>query len=353
MFPVADDFLAALREREASHDDPGARQRFSSVYSRLIKLTKHADPVDRDRALVCLREGFSAEQSAFEFGCLANTCGQIVEFGGDPAIALDPILDRVTQQLARGREFVGMMQQHLHIEHPNQVAEQDWDSLGRAHPDHAWVIGEWFALRFMGVAAMTMLCRNVDARKSARHRIELVQNAEAARSDNPYAFYLAETLGLVDDERLLVLDTQRELGFRVHLTAIRNNFHLFTLLQDALLSHPSARDWTGPCVKPTIVAVAKGERMVSDVSPNEWVAAGAWHNGQVTDTALWDISSAQTPTTWIWGEMKPTEIPEQNGERVIVLRPLETARSWDIAFFTPLHPALRSSVVVDEVRKIV
>ena len=42
-----------------------------------------------------------------------------------------------------------------------------------------------------------------------------MQRAEAARSDNPYAYYLAETLALVDDERLLILDTTRRLGFRV------------------------------------------------------------------------------------------------------------------------------------------
>lgn len=353
---VADDFLSALRDRETSRDHPTARQRFGEAYSRLVELAKQTDVQARDRILVHLRDGFSTTQSAFEFGCLANTCGQIVEIGADPAIAADPILDRLTEQLARVRDFVDVMQQHLHIEYPSRVAERDWDSLGHAHPDHAWVIGEWFALRFIGAAAMTMLCRDLDIRKSARVRVDLVQNAEAARSDNPYAYYLAETLAMVDDERLIVLDIPREMGFRVHLTAIRNNFHLFTLLQDALLSHPSASGWTGPRVRSAIVAVARGDRMVSDVSPNEWAAENAMQeNGSVSDSALWTYCTAslikpQPPNAlppWIWGEMKPTDIPQIAGERVMVLKPLQIERSWDIAFFAPLHPALRSSVTVE------
>ena len=67
------------------------------------------------------------------------------------------------------------------------IDEDDWPKIGGAHPEHAWVIGEWYALRFTGCAAMAMLCRDVEARKRARARIELMQRAEAARSDNPYA----------------------------------------------------------------------------------------------------------------------------------------------------------------------
>ena len=265
------------------------------------------------------------------------------------------MLDRITQQFARVPEFVRVMQEQLGVEHPNAVAEQDWRGLGEQHPDHAWVIGEWYALRFTGCAAMAMLCRDVETRKQARERIDLIQRAESARSDNPYAYYLAELLGMADDERLLVLDMTRRLGFRVHLTAIRNNFHLFTLLQDALLSHSSAQVWQGPRVHPLAVAVAKSERMLSDISPNEWGADGEG------ETALWtyytwqalkpdgslrtlaEKAAGQTPH-WVWGEGKPTEIPLLDGERIVLLGPLEMPRSWNCGFFAPLHPALRSSV---------
>jgi hypothetical protein len=285
-----------------------------------------------------LIDGAISLDSNWSFGCIANTCGMIVEWGGTPSIAVEPILDRITIQFERIPDFVEAMQTHLGIEHPNQIAENDWPTLGNAYPEHAWVIGEWYALRFMGCAAMTMLCRDVQIRKRARNRIDLMQRAEAARSDNPYAYYLAETLGMIDDERLLVLDTTRSLGFHVQLTAIRNNFHFFTLLQDAIQAHN---------IQPLAVALAKGERMLAEISPNEWAADG---NGE-NDAANWSYypwtATKATSLEWIWGEAKPTDIPPFDGVRVVVLCPLEAPRTWSVGYFAPLHPALRSAVQVE------
>jgi hypothetical protein len=361
------DFLRCLREREVQRDDPAAVERFQRAYRQLTESTRQANRADQDRLLQILVAGMSQTLSNWEFGCLANTCGEIVEWGGDPACALAPILDRITEQLARVPELVRIMQDHLGVEHPNHVAEQDWRQLGTEHPDHAWVIGEWYALQFTGCAAMTMLSRDVPQRQRARERVELLQRAEAARSDNPYAYYLAELLGTIDDVCLLVLDTTRRLGFRVRLTAIRNNFHLFTLLQDALLAHPTASEWRGPRlrVRPLVVAVARSERMLPDISPNEWTAEDPQNVKNVQDSAIWTYytwpalkadgtlwkfnEKKEKLPDWVWGEMKPTHIPLFEAERIVLLGPREFPRSWDIAFFAPLHPALRSSVVVEQV----
>lgn len=352
-------FRVALRQREARQDDPDSVQRFAQAYQQLTEFARHADRAEQDRLLYALAEPMTAKESNWEFGCIANTCGTIVECGGDPGIAIEPILDRLTGQIERVPDFVELMQTHLGVEHPNRVTEDDWPTLGREHPEHAWVIGEWYALRFTGCAAMAMLCRDVEARKRARGRIDLIQRAEAARSDNPYAYYLAEVLGMVDDEQVLVLDVPRRLGFRVHLTALRNNFHFFTLLQDALLSHPTANDWPGPRPRPLVVALARSERMLPDISPNEWAADPHGEN----DTALWTyctwpaLKADETLQTmeeskphlppWVWGEGKPTDILLVAGERVVLLGPLEMPRSWSLGFFPPLHPALRSAVRVE------
>ena len=355
---LAASFLHWLHEREVQHDHPDAVRQFGHAYEALTQFARQANSASQNSLLHTLSAAFSMRQSNWEFGSLANTCGAIVEWGGDPGIAIEPILDRITEQFGRVPAFVLEMGEHLGVEHPNQVADADWRKLGEEHPDQAWVIGEWYALRFNGCAAMAMLTRDVEARQRARTRIDLIQRAESARSDNPYAYYLAELLGgMVDDECLLVLDVTRRLGFRVRLTAIRNNFHLFTLLQDALLAHPTAADWPGPRVRPLLVSVAKGERMLPSISPSEWGAEGE------SDSAIWTYyawsafkpdgsfttmndSKPQLPA-WIWGEMKPTEIPELDGERVVLLAPLEMPRSWSAGFFVPLHSALRSAVVIE------
>ena len=187
-------FLHALHEREVSEDDPSALEYFEQAFRQLTNYAKESDRAERDRILHGLVGGMTTEQSNWEFGCLANTCGIIVEYGGDPAIAIEPILDRIAEQFKGVPNFVAVMQTQLGIEHPHCVAEGDWAKLGTAHPEHVWVIGEWYALQFMGCAAMAMLSRDAELRKKARERVDLMQSIEAARGDNPYAYYLAELL---------------------------------------------------------------------------------------------------------------------------------------------------------------
>jgi hypothetical protein len=187
-------FLHALHEREVSEDDPASLEYFEQTFRQLTSYAKTSDRVEQDAILQRLVAGMTKEQSSWEFGCLANTCGIIVENGGDSAIAVEPILDRITEQFKRVPSFVVVMQAELGIEHPHRVAEEDWAKLGTAHPEHAWVIGEWFALQFMGCAAMAMLSRDAELRRKARERAELMQSIETARGDNPYAYYLAELL---------------------------------------------------------------------------------------------------------------------------------------------------------------
>jgi hypothetical protein len=357
---LAISFLHWLHEREVQHDHPDAVRQFGHAYQALTQFARDADSAAQNSLLHTLSAAFSMQQSNWEFGSLANTCGAIVEWGGDPGIAIEPILDRITEQFAKVPELVQIMHDKLGVAEPNHVAEADWQKIGREHLDEAWVIGEWYALQFIGCASMAMLVRDREARNRARERIDLMQRAETARKMNPYAYYLAELLASVDDQRLLVLDVPRRLGFRVTLTAVRNNFHLFTLLQDALLAHPTARDWQGPRSHPLAVAVAKSERMLPDISPNEWGPDGEGDAAiwtYYTEAALKPDGSLRTlkekslgeVPSWVWGEGKPTEIPLVAGERVILLGPLEMPRSWNVGFFAPLHPSLRSAVVVEAV----
>ena len=151
---LAASFLDALRQREASDDAPAAVQRFGQAYQQLTEVVPSAARAAQDCMVQTFVDGMKAARSNWEFGCIANTGGMIVEWGADPDLAIDPILDRITLQFERVPEFVEVMQNHLGVQHPNAIAEDDWPKIGAAHPDHAWVIGEWFALRFTGCAAM-------------------------------------------------------------------------------------------------------------------------------------------------------------------------------------------------------
>lgn len=343
------DFLDALNQRTARHDDASSVEQFAGAYQGLIQFARGASRADLDEMQRALLPALLQAETNWEFGCIANTCGTLVECGGDPSLAIEPILDRITRQLESVPDYIETMRVHLGIDHPHRVAEGDWHTLGREHPDHAWVIGEWYALRFTGCAAMTMLCRDPEARRHARERIDLVQRADSTRSDSPYAYYLAETLAMADDECFVVLDLTRKVGYRVRLLAVRNNFHFFTLLQDAL--RDSRATVEGVQAHSLAATIARGERMLSDISPAEWGLEGQNEN----DSAQWTYApwtalqpdGTLTPMAWIWGEAKPSEIPTLEGEGIVLLGPLETPRSWSVGFFTPLHPALRSAVTIE------
>ena len=266
------------------------------------------------RALV---DGMKEAASNWAFGCIANTCGMIVEWGGDPGIAIEPILDRITGTLERVPDFVEVMQTHLGVEHP--IGSRRMIGPRSAPPIQTMPGSSANGMPCVSPAVPRwQCCAETLNHASGPAGIELVQRAEAARSDNPYAYYLAETLALVDDERLLILDATRNLGVRVHLTAIRNDFHLFTLLQDALGAYP----------RPMVVSVAKSERMLSDISPNEWGPEGegdsaiwtyyTWHALKPDGSlgTLKEKAAGQLPA-WIWGEGKPTDIPLFEEERVV------------------------------------
>src|SRR5438477_7378049 len=94
-------FLHWVHEREVHHDDPVTVERFGEAYQQLTNFARQADRSSQDSLLELLKQGMSPVLSNWEFGCIANTCGIIVEYGGDPSLTLAQILDRITEQLSR------------------------------------------------------------------------------------------------------------------------------------------------------------------------------------------------------------------------------------------------------------
>lgn len=361
---LADRFLELLRERTATNDADDVRQQFIQNYTQLEAAL--AEPAARDAVVARLTAFLTSELSDWEFACTANTCGLAVEVGADPGTAVGPILDRLPALLAGAKELADGIQTHFGTPNLEQVPEEKWEEAARQSPEAGEMVRRFLAIAFAGRSAMTMLARRAELRHQARTRADLADAVIAAREVNPYAFYLAELLGSADGEEVIVLDLARELGFLVRLTGVRNNFHFFTLLQDALANHPTAAGWDGPKPSPLLAAVAKGERMVSAVTPDEWSASGMLNaDGEVYDRNLWtfyqwpalqpdgsiETAAAAQPHMpwWAWGEMKPGELTDLDGVRLLLLGPPEMPRAWGLGFFSPLHPALRSAVTVEKV----
>ena len=361
---LADRYARALLAREADPTD-ASNHAIQVSQDALAAAARAGSPGLKNDLTRELARHLTPDCPDRAFGILANTAGMIVEWGADPAIALDPILDRLPGMFAGVPGMVEQLEKHFGTYNLDGVPPEKWRPVAENSEEARLAVRAFLALRFAGCAAMAMLARSPTLRVAARRRADLVETADAARPDNPYAYYVSEVLGMTDETELLVIDVPRRLGFRVRLTGVRNNFHLFTLLQGELLNHPTAAGWTGPKSHPLAVALARAERMADEVPPGEWqdFAGGGQSGG---DSAVWgyyqwpalrpdgtfqlqsQVPQGQLPW-WVWGEMKPTDIAELAGVRPVLLGPPEVERHWSANFFMPIHPALRSGTAVTAV----
>lgn len=360
-------FVDLMKERTATNDADEVRERFQKTYGFVEGIFQSKSAAERDVVL----KAFAAELAdpdlpTWEFSCVANTCGIAVEHGSDPGICLGPILDRLTVQLRGAAELHQKLTELIGTPNLESVPEDQWQDLANRSAETATRMREFLGIGFNGRAAMAMLCRSAAERHKAREREDLIAAAVGGRQFNPYAHYLAEVLLASDDDDVIVIDLDRNLGFSVRLTAVRNNAHFFTLLQDALLAHPTANGWAGETASTLLASIAKGERMLDGVTPAEWQASGRMNErGEVYDRAVWQFYQwpALQPDGgletwekaqpyhpwWVWSEMYPRDVVELDGMKIVLLAKPEMPRNWAVGFFAPVHPALRSAVTVRSV----
>lgn len=364
---LADRFVKLLLERTATNDADEVRKRFQKTYEFIESVFLSRSASERDPVYLALAARLNdPELPIWEFSCLANTCGIAVEHGADPAVCIDPILDRLAGQLRGVRTLHERLSELIGTGNLDAIPEDRWEELANRSTETAQRMREFLGIGFNGRAAMAMLCRSVELREQARRHEELVMAAVEGRPFNPYAHFLSEVLLATDNDDILVIDLDRHLGFMVRLHAVRTNAHFFTLLQDALLAHPSAASWDGEPVHSLLVQFAKGERMIDTVSAEEWNTSGLMNEkGEVYDRALWQFyqwpalqpdGSLETMEKahpyhpwWVWAELYPRDIVELDGMKIVLLTKPEMPRNWAIGFLAPIHPALRSSVEVRSV----
>ncbi|QEL15775.1 hypothetical protein [Limnoglobus roseus] len=364
---LAQRFVRLLKERTATNDADEVRLRFQKTYEFVEGVFKSRSAAERDPVFhAFVDELGDPDLPIWEFACLANTCGIAIEHGADPGPSLDLILDRLTVQFRGVPELHERLMELVGTSNLDTVPEDQWQDLANRSPETAQRMREFLGIGFNGRAAMAILCRRADLRQQARGRDELIQAAVAGRQFNPYAHYLSEVLLASDDDDVLVIDLDRNLGFLARLHAVRNNAHLFTLLQDALLAHPTAEGWEGEKPSAVLASIAKGERMIDAVTPAEWQASGRMNDkGEVFDRAIWQFyqwPALQPDNTvetwekaqpynpwWVWSEMYPRDLVELDGMKIVLLAKPEMPRNWALGFFAPVHPALRSGVTIRSV----
>jgi hypothetical protein len=298
-------------------------------FRELMAALARATPEDLAEGLGILAPALDVPD-LYQASRVAMACGMLVEHGGAPAIAGPRVLARLTEQLAACARLAATLPED---------EEVTLEMLARAHQDQPAEVSAWQGHGFMVRAAMAMLARDRALRVAARGIAALAGPAQALAERSQYASYIDDVLGMADDLSLVVLHLGERRGFRVLADAVRNNFHLFSLLHAELIGPGRL---AGEPADPRVAAVAHGRYPDEELSDHErWGVHDA--TGIQADGTTGGVAGL------LWGEASPYTIPVVDGVRVILLgRPLFGARSWDVNLIASPHDALCPHATVVE-----
>lgn len=299
--PEVDALLAFARGPRVG-GDPFNQKPFRAFFA----LADGAPPPALDALLVELLPGLAVDDP-LHAAYLALTCGTLVEWGASPSLAGDAIVGRLA----------------------GVVAAETVD-------------GE--VVKRLVIASMAHLCRDAVTREAARRRPRFYEDLTRCAERAPHARYVTAVLELTDRDLTVLAPTQRR-GYRVRAEAVRTNFHLFTLLQGALIGEPSGGWLAGAPVADDVLAEATGEaRPTGGLQDHQRFHFHDWSSVAPDGSLRGDLRST------LWGEGTPLDIPAFDGEAFVVLGPAVLgSRVWNSGFFVgDVHDALRSGVTVLE-----
>ncbi|MFB8765530.1 hypothetical protein [Nocardiopsis alba] len=197
---------------------------------------------------------------------------------------------------------------------PSEVSEAEEKRVEEVLGENAPLatMGWWTVQRY-GLAAKAMLSDagvRSAVRADAGAMKGLGQIVQALSTRLSEFGEISELLRMAEVSRVLVLDRASRRGFRVRFDGVGDNFQLHTLLADALIGKEGMR-LPGSRPDPRWVAAS----LDAPVDPLADVVRGEW-----------DLVGGDG--TWVGNEACPGDIPEVNGERVLVLEPQSLLHSW-------------------------
>jgi hypothetical protein len=156
---------------------------------------------------------------------------------------------------------------------------------------------------------------------------------------HPGGHWLSIMLGVLHEEPILVLEPATGLGIAARISGLADNFQLHTLLME---SFPSSGIRAGTRVPRFVAEIARGvgpqqaeETVTGFWNLYNWQAVQA--NGELPPADDFTHSSV-----WIWNEGCPADIPQFEGQRVVLLGPPSLERSWNaMRIFESLPASLK------------
>ena len=292
---ISEDFVEALNGMEE----------FSNEEKVLVKVAVSKQIVDVD--------------SIFGASILAIWLGGAVENGDNSDLYIDPILEK----------FLSIAKS-LNLPISDEENEFDYDGFSDSM-DAGLVQG----LQYFGQSLVAQMARNPKRHKEIQNDKETIQIIEALIPVSYGAVWIDELLQKVSND-LVIVHAEKHMAVRVRYKNLSNCFHLFTLLQEALVD---VMPNSSKIEDKELLLFAKGLNAdLEKASDKAW-----WHYGEATCNHA-NINAS------ILGEMTPHAISTIDNEQVILLwSSIFSNRTWSSSFFTPFLEAAPPSVELIEV----
>lgn len=252
---------------------------------------------------------------------LALMCGSLVEQEADPVIAF-PALQALLQQWLQALRPYCAQEVEDDDEDVDAADRQAWKdavaSMAALPVDQRWEVQALQqAVDVLVLPMMTMLMRsrrNHEAFVSDDALIALLHpmatNNDSLPFEELHFLWMAYQISY-EDELIVVLPTSKT-GFVARAHAINNTFHAFTLLQILIREHAKALGVTRDIA-------AREPDLDGDSADFQWLQAGAYTQGELTQ-----------PMLWAWGEAALQRNMSKHGKRVLIALETDkvTKRSW-------------------------
>ncbi|WP_254508002.1 hypothetical protein [Anatilimnocola floriformis] len=294
---------------------------------------------------------------------LALICGALVEQGCDP----QPMAGPLRTQLKTILEACGRLAEACKAKMPattekDKDEEAEDDEEQDAHdaafeearrqvaPKMQAENNAWESLHTWWRPAVAVYSASEMARMAASSLRPLAQQCAPFHQG---AHWLNVMLGIMHEEPILVLEPQTGIGIVGRISGVADNFQLHTLLME---SFPSSGIAAGSRVPRSIAEVARGAgpQQTEETVTGFWNLYN-WHavqaNGQLPPADDFTHSSV-----WLWNEAYPVDIPQFEGQRVVLLGPPSIERTWNalrIFEHVPASLKIEKTLSSDEVRGLV
>ena len=261
-----------------------------------------------------------ASRAAF----LALVCGCLVEDGCDPLAIARPLTERISLLLEASAVLVdACMAQIPESDQEDadslEVFEKTRERVALTFPEEN---AAWEALEKFWRPAIAVFSVSAEARAAAR---PLWDWAAKLSDYHNGGYWLELMLRVLDNEPILAIEPQTNLGILGRISGIVDNFQLHVFLMDKF---PQSGSFARRCVSQQVADVAYGDgpQQTEDTVIGVWNMY-AWEAIE-SGLTLPDARDFSSSDFWIWGEGTPQDIPVFDGRRAVLLGSASYRRSW-------------------------